>query len=64
MEIGHHGLDHTGEYGATFEEQRERIEKELFPDPQNNQIQKGVSLPMAWTSNWTTCAASHATART
>ena len=23
------------------EEQRERIEKELFPDPQNNQIQKG-----------------------
>ena len=24
----------------------------------------GVSLPMAWTSNWTTCAASHATART
>ena len=25
-EIGHHGLDHTGEYGATFEEQRERIE--------------------------------------
>ena len=25
-EIGHHGLDHTGEYGATFEEQRARIE--------------------------------------
>ena len=31
-EIGHHGLDHTGEYGATFEEQRERIERcqEIF----------------------------------
>ncbi len=31
-EIGHHGLDHTGEYGATFEEQRERIEhcQEIF----------------------------------
>ena len=26
------------------EEQRERIEKELFPDPQNNQIQKGGIL--------------------
>lgn len=24
-EIGHHGLDHTGEYGATFEEQKARI---------------------------------------
>lgn len=24
-EIGHHGLDHTGEYGASFEEQKERI---------------------------------------
>lgn len=31
-EIGHHGLDHTGEYGATFQEQRERIERcqEIF----------------------------------
>lgn len=31
-EIGHHGLDHTGEYGATFDEQRERIEhcQEIF----------------------------------
>lgn len=26
------------------EEQRERIEKELFPDPQNNQIQKGGGI--------------------
>lgn len=25
-EIGHHGLDHTGEYGDTFEAQKERIE--------------------------------------
>lgn len=25
-EIGHHGLDHTGEYGGSFEAQRERIE--------------------------------------
>lgn len=24
-EIGHHGLDHTGEYGKNFEEQKERI---------------------------------------
>lgn len=25
-EIGHHGLDHTGEYGHTFEEQKTRIQ--------------------------------------
>lgn len=25
-EIGHHGLDHTGEYGTTFEQQKARIE--------------------------------------
>lgn len=25
-EIGHHGLDHTGEYGDTFEAQKERVE--------------------------------------
>lgn len=31
-EIGHHGLDHTGEYGKTVEEQKERIERcqEIF----------------------------------
>lgn len=31
-EIAHHGLDHTGQYGATFEQQKERIEicQELF----------------------------------
>lgn len=26
-ELGHHGLDHTGEYGKSFEQQRERIEE-------------------------------------
>lgn len=31
-ELGHHGMDHTGEYGATFEQQREHIEccQEVF----------------------------------
>lgn len=31
-EIGHHGLDHTGEYGANFTEQKARIEycQEIF----------------------------------
>lgn len=31
-EIAHHGLDHTGQYGATFELQKERIElcQEIF----------------------------------
>lgn len=42
-EIGHHGLDHTGEYGTTFEEQKERILlcQEIF---QNYTGQKAVGF--------------------
>ena len=46
-------------------EVRDRIAREIYPDPQNNQIQKGgASLPTASVPNWTICAASPFTART
>lgn len=45
-------------------EVRDRIAREIYPDPLNNQIQKGGVIADGVNPSWTTCAASPCTART